>query len=55
MIPEIHITLCDTQLELVEQWRAHFAANPEVEIRLDDLMNVEANAYVQSRMDGWRH
>ena len=50
----LQLTLCDWQDELVEQWRAHFAENPEVEIVLGDLMDVWADAYVSpANGHGW--
>ena len=48
------LTLCDQQDELVEQWQEQFASNPEVEILLGDLMDVESDAYVSpANGHGW--
>ena len=50
----LQITLCDQQSELVEQWQAHFANNPKVEVTLGDLMDVAADAYVSpANGQGW--
>ena len=54
MAKELEITLCDQQPELVREWEEHFRDHPEVEIRLGDLMDVYADAYVSpANGHGW--
>ncbi len=43
---ELEIVLCDVQPELVRAWRHAFAAYPRVEVRLGDLTEIDADAYV---------
>ncbi len=40
------LVLCDQQPALIRAWRREFAAHPDVEVRLRDLLDVEADAYV---------
>ena len=50
----VQIILCDQQPGLVREWRKHFQSHPEVEIRLGDLMDVDADAYVSpANSYGW--
>lgn len=54
MAKEFEITLCDQQPALVQEWAKHFRDNPEVEVRLGDLMDVYADAYVSpANGHGW--
>ena len=54
MTEELQITLCDQQPELVREWEKLFSNQPAVEIRLGDLMDVYADAYVSpANSQGW--
>lgn len=54
MDEELQITLCDQQPELIQEWENHFRNHPEVEVRLGDLMDVYADAYVSpANSHGW--
>jgi O-acetyl-ADP-ribose deacetylase (regulator of RNase III) len=54
MAEELQITLCDQQQDLVREWEKHFTNRPEVEVRLGDLMDVYADAYVSpANSHGW--
>lgn len=46
MAADFTLVLCDTQQELARAWRRAFAALPEVQIHLGDLLDMEADAYV---------
>lgn len=45
---ELHVCLCDLHTPVVDAWRAAFAGSPGVEIRLGDLTDVSAEAYVSA-------
>ncbi|MBV9467900.1 MAG: macro domain-containing protein [Abitibacteriaceae bacterium] len=54
MPEELQITLCDQQAELVREWEKHFHNHSEVEVRLGDLLDVYADAYVSpANSHGW--
>lgn len=54
MTEELQITLCDHQPELVREWQAHFRDHPGVVVRLGDLMDIDADAYVSpANSYGW--
>lgn len=42
----VRLVLCDRFLPIVRAWEREFSAYPEVEIRMGDLLEVEAEAYV---------
>ena len=53
----LQVILCDQLRELVRAWRRRFHDHPDVEVRLRDLLQVGADAYVSpansyGRMDG---
>ena len=51
---DFHVILCDQESELVRAWRTQFRAHPEVEVRLGDLLDVEADFYVSpANSHGW--
>ncbi len=57
MAISIDVILCDHGQDVVRAWRRAFAAFPEVDIRLGDMLEVECDAYVSpansnSTMDG---
>jgi O-acetyl-ADP-ribose deacetylase (regulator of RNase III) len=54
MLKALQITLCDQQTELVREWEELFRTHPEVEVRIGDLMDVYADAYVSpANSHGW--
>lgn len=43
---DLHIILCDNTVPVVEAWRAYFAGLPDVDVRLDNVLTVLADALV---------
>lgn len=43
---DFNVVLCDVLPELARAWRSAFAADPEVQVRRGDLLEVDAEAYV---------
>ena len=54
MPDELQVILCDSEPEIVRAWKRAFAGHDEVEVRLGDLTEVEADAYVSpANSFGW--
>lgn len=54
MSKDLLVILCDIEEDIVRAWEKEFAAHSEVEVRLGDLTEIEADAYVSpANSFGW--